>query len=54
MRSEIINFDLLKNLHRKLIDPAMTEYMTWYLDRPDKWKVLKLKMPKNFKEIIID
>ena len=48
MRSEIINFDLLKNLHRKLIDPAMTEYMTWYLDRPDKWKVLKLKMPKKF------
>ena len=24
----------------------MTEYMTWYLDRPDKWKVLKLNAEK--------
>ena len=43
MRSEIIDFKFLKNLHMRLVDPSMTEYMTWYLDRPDKWKVSKIK-----------
>jgi len=50
MRVEIINFDFLKNLHKKLINPK-TEYLTWYLDRPDKWKVNKVSVPKEIKRI---
>ena len=49
MRSEIIDFNFLRNLHVKLVDPAMTEYMSWYLDRPDKWKVVKVNMPQKLK-----
>jgi len=49
MRSEVIDFNFLQNLHAKLVEPKMTEYMTWYLDRPKKWKVFKVKMPQKFK-----
>ena len=49
MRSEVIDFAFLKKLHENLVDPKMSEYMTWYLDRPDKWKVVKIQMPENFK-----
>lgn len=49
MRSEVIDFKFLKDLHSKLVDPTKTEYLTWYLDRPERWKVLKLKMPLEFK-----
>ena len=49
MRSEIIDFNFLRNLHVQLVDPAMTEYMSWYLDRPDKWKVVKVNMPQKLK-----
>ena len=47
MRSEIIDFNFLRNLHSKLVDPTMTEYMSWYLDRPNRWKVVKINMHKN-------
>ncbi len=49
MRSEIIDFNFLRNLHTKLVDPEMTEYMTWYLDRPNKWKVVKVNVPQKLK-----
>ena len=46
MRVEIINFNFFKNLHKKLINPKI-EYLTWYLDRPNKWKVNKISVPKE-------
>jgi len=49
MRSEIIDYKFLKNLHAKLSSPGMTEYMTWYLDRPAMWKVLKINVPKQLR-----
>lgn len=49
MRVEIINFEFLKKLHKKLINPK-TEYLTWYLDRPDRWNVNKIGVPKKFQK----
>lgn len=49
MRSEVIDFVFLRELHEKLVNPKMSEYMTWYLDRPEKWKVVKIPMPENLK-----
>ena len=48
MRVEIINFKFLKDLHKKLINPK-TEYLTWYLDRPNKWNVNKISVPKEIR-----
>ena len=48
MRVEIINFKFLKDLHKKLINPK-TEYLTWYLDRPNKWNVNKISVPKEMR-----
>ena len=48
MRSEVINFNFLQDLHQKLVMPEMTEYMTWYLDRPDMWKVTKVQLESDY------
>ena len=47
--AKIIDFVFLKELHEKLVNPKMSEYMTWYLDRPEKWRVVKIHMPENLK-----
>ncbi|MDB3990741.1 hypothetical protein N9425_02675 [Gammaproteobacteria bacterium] len=41
-RPEIIDFDMLNNLHSQLQDPNSSEYMTLMLNRPDKFNILKL------------
>ena len=41
-RSEIIDVEMLKNLHGQLQDPNSSEYMTPMLNRPDQFKILKL------------
>jgi spore coat polysaccharide biosynthesis protein SpsF len=57
MRAEVINFNFLKKLHKNLINPN-AEYVTWYLDRPEKWKVNKIsvceKLRRNKYRVTID
>ena len=47
MRGEVISHKMLKRLHDLVEDPDSSEYMTWMLDRPDIFKVNKIKTKSN-------
>lgn len=48
--SEIVNIKTLKYCQENLQDPSCSEYMTWILKRPDKFKINK-HIPKGLKYI---
>ena len=43
-RAEIIDVASLRRIHGQLSDPTYSEYMTYMLKRPDKLKVLEVKI----------
>jgi len=46
---EVINMQALKKAHRLAEDPSYTEYMTWYLDNPEFFKVEKIRVDEGIK-----
>ena len=44
MRGEVIKYETLKKLHKLVVDPNSSEYMTWMIDRPDIFNVNKIKV----------
>lgn len=46
---EVISMQALKKAHRLAEDPSFTEYMTWYLDNPDFFKVEKISVDEYVK-----
>jgi spore coat polysaccharide biosynthesis protein SpsF len=46
---EVIAMQALKKAHRHAEDPSSSEYMTWYLDNPEFFKVNKIHVNEKLK-----
>lgn len=44
-RAEIIDTEALRRIHRQLVDPCSSEYMTYMLKRPDKLRIREIPVP---------